>query len=181
MKRSIALLSIVTFAVLLGAALPRHEAPAAPGAVAIDKQIWAPTVGYITAAAEQMPESLYAYRPVATVRTFGELIAHLAGSQHMFCAAATGEKASAEDDIEKTVKGKAALVAALKASTDYCQKAYSMSDADAMARPVEMFGMKGTALWALLENTAHDNEHYGNIVTYIRMLGMVPPSSQPRK
>jgi len=179
MKRSIPL--VLALAVLLGAALPRSTAPASPGAVATDKQIWTSTIGYFQTAAEQMPESLYAYRPVATVRTFGELIAHVAGSQHMFCAAATGEKASAEDDIEKTVTGKAALVAALKASTAYCQKAYAMSDAAAMKQPVEMFGMKGTGLWAVLENTAHDNEHYGNIVTYMRMNKMVPPSSKPAK
>jgi uncharacterized damage-inducible protein DinB len=179
MKRSLALLSVIALAVLAGAALPRSSSSAAPGAIATDKQIWTPTIGYIQAAADQMPDSLYNYRPVATVRTFGELIAHIAGSQHMFCAAATGDKPSAEDDIEKTVKGKAALVAALKASTAYCQKAYGMSDADAANRPVEMFGMKANGMWAVLENTAHDSEHYGNIVTYMRMLGMVPPSSQP--
>jgi hypothetical protein len=71
-------------------------------------------------------------------------------------------------------------VAALKATTDYCQKAYAMSDADAMKRPVKLFGMEQTGLWAVIENTAHDSEHYGNIVTYMRMLGMVPPSSQPQ-
>ncbi len=137
------------------------------------------TIGYITTAAEQMPESLYAYKPVPTVRSFGQLIGHVAGSQHMFCAAALGEKPSAEGDVEKTVTTKTALIAALKASTEYCQKAYAMHDADAMKRQFKMFGMDVNGMWAVLENTAHDNEHYGNMVTYIRMLGMVPPSSQP--
>jgi uncharacterized damage-inducible protein DinB len=176
MKRAIALLSLVA---LLGAALPRSESAASSSAIASDKAIWTSTIGYVTMAAEQMPESLYAYRPVATVRTFGELVAHVAGSQHMFCAAALGEKPAAEDDIEKNTTGKAALVAALKASTTYCQKAYAMSDADAMKRSFKMFGMDVNGMWAVLENTAHDSEHYGNMVTYFRMLGMVPPSSQP--
>jgi uncharacterized damage-inducible protein DinB len=177
MMRAIPLL---TLAAVLAAAVPHASAPASPSAIQNDKAIWASTITYITAAAEQMPESSYAYRPVASVRTFGELIAHIAGSQHMFCAAATGDKATAEDDIEKNVHAKAALIAALKESTTYCQKAYSMSDADAMKRPVELFGMKQNGMWTVLENTAHDSEHYGNIVTYMRMLGMVPPSSQPQ-
>jgi len=177
MMRSIPLLAL---AVLLGAALPRAFAPAAPSAIATDKQIWTSTIGYIQTAAEQMPESSYAYHPVSTVRTFGALIGHIAGAQRMTCAAALADKATGEDDIEKSTTGKAALVAALKASTEYCQKAYAMSDADAMNRQVKLFGMDQSAMWAVLENTAHVSEHYGNIVTYMRMLGMVPPSSQPQ-
>ena len=178
MIRPIAILSL---AVLLAAALPHRTTTMSPSAIATDKMIWTNTIGYITKAAEQVPESSYSYRPTPAVRTFGQLIGHIAGSQHMFCAAATGDKPSAEDDIEKTATTKAALVAALKASTDYCQKAYAMADADALKRPVEMFGMKVNGMFAILENTAHDNEHYGNIVTYMRMLGMVPPSSQPQQ
>jgi uncharacterized damage-inducible protein DinB len=177
MIRSIPLLSI---AALLGAAPSHRSAAPAPSAVAADRQIWTAVIGYVTAAAEQMPDSSYSYHPVPTVRTFGQLIAHIAGSQHMFCAAALGDKESAEDDIEKTTTGKAALVAALKASTEYCQKAYAMSDAEAMKRPTKLFGGEQSALWALTTNAAHDDEHYGNIVTYMRMLGMVPPSSQPQ-
>jgi len=177
MMRSIPLLSL---AALFGAAPSHRGASTAPSAVATERQIWTTVIGYVTAAAEQVPDSSYSYRPVPTVRTFGQLIAHIAGSQHMFCAAALADKATAEDDIEKTTTGKAALVAALKASTEYCQKAYAMTDAEAMKRTVKLFAGEQSALWALLENTAHDDEHYGNIVTYMRMLGMVPPSSQPQ-
>lgn len=177
MVRSIAMLSI---AALLGAAPAQRGAPTAPSAVASDRQIWTTVIGYVTAAAEQMPDSSYAYHPVPAVRTFGQLIAHIAGSQHMFCAAALGDKLTAEDDIEKNTTGKTALVAALKASTEYCQKAYTLSDADALKRTTKLFGGEQNGLWALLANTSHDDEHYGNIVTYMRTLGMVPPSSQPQ-
>ena len=179
MKRTIPLLALLALA---GAVLARTATPAAaagPSAIAVDKTIWLNTIGYVTTAAEQMPDSLYAYRPTKAVRSFGELVAHVAGSQHMFCAAATGDKPSAEDDVEKTAMTKAAILSALKSSTAYCQKAYAMADADALARPVQLFGMKINGMWAVLENTAHDSEHYGNIVTYFRMVGMVPPSSQP--
>ena len=170
MMRSIPLLSFVA---TLGAA--------PPSVLASDREIWTMVIGYVTAAAEQVPDSSYSYRPVPTVRTFGQLVAHIAGSQDMFCAQALGERAIPSDEIEKTITGKAALVAALKASTAHCQKAYAMTDADAMKRTVKTFAGERSALWALLYSTVHDNEHYGNVVTYMRMLGMVPPSSQPTR
>lgn len=178
MMRSIFLLSIVA---ILGAAPSHSVAPSPPSALAADRETWTMVIGNVTAAAEQVPDSSYSYRPVPTVRTFGQLIAHIAGSQDMFCAQALGEKANASDYIEKTTTGKTALLAALEASTAHCQKAYAMTDADAMKRTVTVFAGQRSALWALLYSTAHDNEHYGNIVTYMRMLGMVPPSSQPAR
>lgn len=154
-----------------------HTAP--PSVIAGDREIWSMVIEYVTAAAEQVPDSSYSFRPVPTVRTFGQLVAHIAGSQDMFCAQVLGEKANPSDLIEKTVTGKAALLAALKASTEHCKKAYAMSDANAMKRTVTTFAGERSALWTLLYNTVHNDEHYGNIVTYMRMLGMVPPSSQP--
>jgi uncharacterized damage-inducible protein DinB len=173
--RSIPLLSLTA---LLGVAPSRPVAPTAPSALAADREIWAMVMRYVVAAADQVPDSSYSYRPVPTVRTFGQLIAHIAGSQDMFCDQALGDKANASDVVEKTTTGKAALVAALKASIEHCQKAYAMTDADAMKRTVKVFAGERSALWALLYNTVHNWEHYGNIVTYMRMLGMVPPSSQ---
>ena len=178
MMRSITLLSL---AVILGAAPSHPVATTAPSVLAADREIWTMVIGYVTAAAEQVPDSSYSYRPVPTVRTFGQLVAHIAGSQDMFCAQALGEQAHASDEIERTITDKAALVAALEASTAHCQKAYAMTDADAMKRTVKTFAGERSALWALLYSTVHDNEHYGNIVTYMRMLGMVPPSSQPAR
>ena len=136
--------------------------------------------GYITQAAADMSEAQYSFRPTADVRTFGELIGHIAGSQKMFCAIAMGEQPPAEDAVEKSAKTKAALVAALKESNDYCAKAYKQTDA-AAAATVDLFGEKHSRMFTLLENVTHDNEHYGNIVTYMRMNHMIPPSSKPRK
>jgi uncharacterized damage-inducible protein DinB len=175
------LITLLSLAVILGAAPSHPVATTAPSVLAADREIWTMVIGYVTAAAEQVPDSSYSYRPVPTVRTFGQLVAHIAGSQDMFCAQALGEQAHASDEIERTITGKAALVAALKASTAHCQKAYAMTDADAMKRTVKTFAGERSALWALLYSTVHDNEHYGNIVTYMRMLGMVPPSSQPAR
>lgn len=141
---------------------------------------WQELAGYLAKAADQMPEADYAFKPTPTVRTFGELIGHLAGSQNMICSSALGETPKAtEDDIEKNVKTKSGLVAALRASTDFCKRAYSQSDA-AMSGATKLFGSDATRFAALARNTIHDGEHYGNIVTYMRIKGMVPPSSQPR-
>jgi uncharacterized damage-inducible protein DinB len=133
---------------------------------------------YVTRAAEQMPEGDYAFRPVATVRTFGQMIAHVAGSQRYYCAAVLGDPAPDEDAIERAATTKAALVTALKESTTYCERAYALTDAQA-ASPAS--GSSGSKLSVLVQNAAHDAEHYGNLVTYLRIKGMVPPSSQPRR
>jgi uncharacterized damage-inducible protein DinB len=141
--------------------------------------LWEGPRDFITAAAAEVPESMYSYRPTPEVRTFGQLIGHIAGSQNQYCAIALGEQPPAEDAVEKSATTKAALVAALKQSNDYCARAYTLTDA-ATAGMVELFGQKRSKVFALLENATHDNEHYGNIVTYMRINKMVPPSSKPR-
>ena len=90
-----------------------------------------------------------------------------------------GDATRSEDDIERTRTTKAAIVEALEASMAYCEKAYEMSDADAQGR-ISLFGMDMTKLQALTMNATHDGEHYGNVVTYLRINGIVPPSSRPR-
>ena len=142
------------------------------------KGMWEAMTNYILAAAEQMPEKDYAFRPSHDVRTFGEMIGHVAGAQAMICAAALGEKGGGEDDIEKTAKTKAALVAALKNTTQYCQRAYAQADASTAASTT-LFGRSMPRMNALALNATHNAEHYGNLVTYMRIRGMTPPSSQP--
>ncbi|MEO6446391.1 MAG: DinB family protein [Gemmatimonadaceae bacterium] len=131
--------------------------------------------GYILASAEKMPEADYAYKPVASVRSFGQLLGHVANASFAFCAGAMGEKAPTMPDAEKH-ESKAALITALKGGFAYCDKAYQL-DAMKAGESMEFFGQKHTRLSVLAFNVAHDFEHYGNLVTYMRMKGMVPPSS----
>lgn len=168
------LLCISVFAI---AAPMAAQSPSAT-AVGAASHAWSQTIDYVIKSAEQMPEGKYSYRPTPAVRTFGQLIGHVAGAQYTFCSAALGEKPANEGDIEKTKTSKADLVAAIKASTDYCRRAYAQSDADAMGMTT-VFGQSESRLAVLIGNATHDSEHYGNIVTYLRMNGMVPPSSQP--
>ncbi len=147
-------------------------------ALAALKGNWESTIDNITKAAEEVTEANYSFKPTPTVRSFGELIAHVAGSQHLICATALGEKAGAEDDVEKSAKTKAAIVKALKESTAHCAKAYAIAPAE-FGKEIELFGGKNTKIGALALNAVHDGEHYGNVVTYMRLKGMVPPSSKP--
>lgn len=151
----------------------------ADAAVAALRSNWRQMTDYIIRAAEQLPEADYAYRPVETVRTFGQLIGHVAGAQFSMYAAALGDSVPAEDAVEKSATTKTALVKALRESTDYCARAYAQTGA-AAAAPTQFFGQTVPRTEALALNAVHNGEHYGNIVTYMRMKGLVPPSSQPR-
>ena len=149
----------------------------ADAAIAAIRGNWRSMASMVTRSAEMMPEADYGYRPVATVRTFGELIGHVAGAQFSICAAALGDKPRAEDAVEKSATTKAALVQAMKESTAYCEKAYAQNPV-ALAGTIELFGDRVTRYAAISLNAVHNGEHYGNLVTYLRMKGMVPPSSQ---
>jgi len=170
-------------AIILALALPApaiaQKAPAADAGVAALRSQWEAQSAYLLRAAEQVPDSDYAFKPVATVRSFGQLIGHVAGAQNSMCAAALGEPERGEDEIEKSAASKAQLVAALRASSEYCRRAYAQTDAAASAETTA-FGEKQTRMALLALNATHDAEHYGNVVTYLRIKGMVPPSSQPR-
>jgi uncharacterized damage-inducible protein DinB len=177
---------VLSLTVTLPARAPGQAPRAAdpdPSAVASMRELWQTSRDYVLAAAEQVPESDYAFKPTPDVRTLGQLFAHVAGSQRMLCAMALGER----NDFSPAGTTKAQIVAALRASNDYCARAYATSDADAMklAPPSDsisasLFGTSRTRFYVLAVNAWHDNEHYGNIVTYMRIRGMVPPSSQPK-
>lgn len=141
---------------------------------------WEGVRNNILRAAEKMSEENYAFKPVPEVRSFGQLIGHIADANYMICAAARGV-ARPQVQVEKTMTTKAQLTAALKESAAFCDAGFAdLTDAKAV-EPVKLFGGQRARLTALNINTSHDNEHYGNIVTYMRIKGLVPPSSEPRK
>lgn len=136
--------------------------------------------GTLTKAADEMAEADYSFKASPMERTYGAMIGHIADVQLALCGNAKGEQKMG--DAEKSKTTKADLVAALKASFDYCDGVYnSLTDADA-ASMVTLFGpRKATKLAVLNFNIAHDNEMYGQLVVYLRIKGLVPPSSQPRQ
>ena len=171
-------MSLCLAAMLTAAAPAVAQTGAQPtSAVATSRMLWEQLIGWITTAASELPESTYAFRPTPEVRSFGQLVGHVAGAQYLICGAAMGEAPRKEDDIEKTKTAKADLVAALKASSEHCAKAYAQTDKAAQGQ-TKLFGENRTKLYALMLNATHDGEHYGNIVTYLRLNGIVPPSSR---
>ena len=135
-------------------------------------------------AAEKMPAEDYSFKPTPDIRSYAELIAHVADANYLFCSASLVEKSSEpslEDAVKKDPKKtKAAIVEALTASFAYCDKAYAALDDKNASEPVKFFGQERARLGVLSFNTSHSFEHYGNIVTYLRLKKIVPPSSERR-
>jgi hypothetical protein len=117
--------------------------------------------GWVTKSADLVPADKYTYRPAETVRTFGQMIGHIADSYNYYCARAAGRDLQWSDAIEKGSTDKATLVPKLRQAAQSCGSAYGAT------------GKPG----ALIDNIGHTSLHYGNLITYIRMMGLVPPSS----
>jgi uncharacterized damage-inducible protein DinB len=133
---------------------------------------------YFIRAAEKMPEANYGFRPSPDVRTFGQVLAHVADDQYNLCAPAKGEvRKAAYKEIENTLSQKSDLVRALKEAFAYCDGAYDALT-DASAADVVESGKGRTKFTMLNWNLWHTWEHYGNLVLYLRMKGLVPPSSE---
>ena len=132
---------------------------------------------FLIGAAAEMPADQYGFKPTPDVRSFGQLIGHVADTQMMFCSLAKHDTTAKKPDFEKTATTKAALQKALADGFAYCDAVYASTTDATLTQPVEMFGQKLTRFAALDINVAHDNEHYGNIVTYLRLKKLVPPSS----
>ena len=142
---------------------------------------------YVTRAAAKMPEQNYAFRPTPEVRSFAQLIGHLADSNYRLCSILNRQDPPMDAGIERDKKTKADLVKALGESFAYCDKTYAAMT-DEAGKPIIKFDAGGEGsrvpvqmprLTALAFHTAHAFEHYGNVVTYMRLKGIVPPSSEP--
>lgn len=179
-KFSILLAGLISLpAALLAQQAPQQPAAAPANPITVsEKGLYLYISGTVLRAAEKMPEENYSFKPTPDVRSFGQLIGHVADANYMFCALATGEP-NPNKNVEKTVTAKADLVAAVKDAIGYCSKAYDgMTDAKG-SEIIKIFGgMKLARLAVFSLNTAHTDEHYGNIVTYMRLKGMVPPTSE---
>jgi uncharacterized damage-inducible protein DinB len=187
MKR---ILAVAALALLVAVpVVAQTAAPAAPAAQAApagptDPLSRALFSGYnsqklnLTQSAEKVAEADYAFQPTKEVRTFGQMLAHVANTQFTYCAAAKGEPNPNKDDFEKTATTKAAIQKALADSFAFCDTIYaSLTDAKAMEM-VKVGQNEIPRAARLISNIAHDNEHYGNLVTYMRLKGLVPPSTE---
>jgi uncharacterized damage-inducible protein DinB len=142
----------------------------------------------LIAAAKSVPEEKFAYRPApAPVRSFGEILAHVADANYLFCSAAAGQpdpihknlrlpvESVPEDALEKRLHTKPAIVEALQASFEFCSGVFTDLDDAGLAAPIE--GAFGTRAAAVTLAVYHAGQHYGNIVSYMRTVGVDPPTA----
>src|ERR1019366_8598445 len=145
---------------------------------AYNKDVYKGVKDIILRSADKMPEENYNFKPTEAVRSYGQIVGHVADAQYLFCSLVLGEK-NPSPKIEQTKTSKADLIAALKDAFAYCDKAYDgMTDASA-TQMVTFFGGDTPRLSVLGTNNMHTMEHYGNLVTYMRMKNIVPPTSEP--
>jgi len=178
-----ALLCLLPASAALAQEAQKSTTPANPGnpMSASTKLVYGFLKATILGSAEKMPEESYNFRPTWVVRSFGHIIGHIADANYMFCSIVRGEKNPAMAlRIERTKTSKADLIAALKDSFAYCDKAYDgMTDAAGSTEMVKFRGFDAPKLFMLTTNNMHTIEHYGNLIVYLRMKNIVPPSSDP--
>ena len=132
-------------------------------------------------AAGAMPAADYSFKPTPQVRSFAELLGHVAFANYYFCSMAKGEPIPTTVNFERTVTDKAGMVKALGDALTYCDGVFKeTTDANAN-QLVKIAGPGGsgqsTRALVLMFNTTHNNEHYGNVILYLRLKGIVPPST----
>ena len=166
---------------LLGALLiltcaVQAQTPDLKSASGYPKMVQKQVSAWIERAAEKMPEDEYAFKPDPAVRSFGQMLGHVADANYSFCSGVLGES-SPSPGIEKTKTTKAELTSALRDAFAYCSRAYdALTDASAN-ETIKAFGQERNKLGVLWFNSSHNLEHYGNLVVYLRAKGIVPPSS----
>jgi uncharacterized damage-inducible protein DinB len=133
--------------------------------------------GFVVRSAEKVPEDLYAFRATPEVRSMAELFGHVADAMFAMCATAAGAKPP-RTGIEKTVTTKPALVAALKEGVTYCNSVYDGMTDEKGKETVPFYFGPSPRLSVLYFVVTHTYEHYGNLVTYMRLKNIVPPSSE---
>jgi len=181
--RSLSLAAALVVLAPCTSALAQAPAAAAPAAGNANPFATSLKIGFertkklLLASAEEMPTAEYAFKPTPEVRSFGQLIGHVADASYMFCSAARGTPAP-KKEIEKTVTTKDGLKKALAEALAYCDGVYGSATDAMLTQPLELFGQKMIKFSALQINLTHDMEHYGNMVTYLRLKKLTPPSSQ---
>jgi uncharacterized damage-inducible protein DinB len=125
----------------------------------------------IMKSADAMPESKYSYRPTKDVRSFAELLTHVADISYILCSNVKGE---APPKMAAGKGSKSEIVAYLKGSFDYCDAVYSGFGDSHLNDPADFWGHKTNKMFILTQVGNHDALHYGNMVTYLRLNGLVP-------
>ena len=166
--------ALLIFLVAPAAAVVAQENPL----TAYNKQVYGGVKAILLGSAEKMPEEKYGFRPTDSVRSFGEIVGHAADAQYLFCSIVL-EETNPAPQVEETKTSKAELVAALEEAFAYCDTAYDGMTETSATELVTFRGGDSPKLGVLQVNLVHTMLHYGNLVTYMRMNDVVPPTSEP--
>jgi uncharacterized damage-inducible protein DinB len=150
-----------------------------PSMASVVKSMYGTIRRNLVDAAQTMADEEYAYKPTPQVRTFGELINHIASGNLFFCSQAKGEAPKFPPNAA-SMTGKTEAVKLLNDALAYCDDVYAGTTDQNFGTVMKVLGSKPSATTRgaiLFFNTTHDNEHYGNIVVYMRLKGHVPPST----
>jgi uncharacterized damage-inducible protein DinB len=169
--------ALIVAAVVLLAACCRPPAAAAQPVSSpfsdVTRSAWYSVNSVVLAAAKKMPEEHYAFTPAKNTRSFGEIIGHLVGEHYAICGALTGRPVPATSFEKLTSKD--ALVSALQDSIAVCDLAFGLLTDENAAFRYSVFNTVSTRLSLLTDTITHDNEHFGNLATYMRIKGIMPP------
>lgn len=160
----------------LQAQTPAPTAPSKNPLVETSKTFFAGTKRNILQSADKIPDELWSFRPSPDVRTVAQMFAHIADGQYEFCGMAEEGKV-VDKGIEKSATTKPAILAALKEAFAYCDAAYAKMTDTTAVEMVPFFNRQVPRIFAMDFNMVHTTEHYGNLVTYMRINKIVPPSS----
>ena len=133
--------------------------------------------GLVIRAAEKVPEDLYTFKATPEVRSMAQLFGHVADALFSMCSTAGGGKPP-RAGIEKSVTAKAELIAALKEGVSYCNTVFDGMTDQKGTETVPFYFGPTPRLSVLYFAVTHTYEHYGNLVTYMRLKNIVPPSSE---
>jgi uncharacterized damage-inducible protein DinB len=136
----------------------------------------------LVAAVEEMPADKFSYNPTEQQMTFGHLVLHIIESNNYLCSK-IGEMPEVQAPVPlKESDSKEKLVAALKASFEFCTTALGKVDDSKLGDEVELFGgHKGPRAFALIALTNDWADHYSSAAMYLRLNGILPPTAQPKK
>lgn len=166
--------------VLVAATVPaaaQDAAPAPLGAGRAINQMYTTIKTYLTESASKMAEADFAFRPSPDVRTYGALIGHISNAGFASCAGLLGEANPNKENLEQKTD-KVALSAALAGMVAYCDRAFASITDENAVEPIKVGSRQIARVVPAASLVAHLNEHYGNLVTYMRIKGIVPPSTE---
>ena len=178
-SRSLTLSVVVAVLALVAASSALAQTPSFPPSsfLTSTKATWESTRNLVVGIVEVMPEDKYDFKPTPNVRTFRDNVIHLVAENYLFFGRVAGENLG---NPAQNLKGRDELVKALRESYDYGAKVWAGLTEEKALEIIEVRGQKVQRWSAILAAIQDNMGHYGNLVVYVRLNGLVPPRSAGR-